>query len=211
MKYIYDPPYIVKKFFNRFIWESSNDKILLTFDDGPNPGTTEIILNELDRHKIKAVFFFVGNNIKDYPFLAKEVMNSGHMTANHTYNHKIITKLNKDSAAEEIRAFNEIHEEILNSAPEYFRPPHGKFNLHTQSLINKFGMKNVMWSLMTHDYKNDFEIVKYSVKNFLRKNSVIVLHDNKKSKDIICDSIKFIVEETDRNGFTFGEPEECLK
>jgi len=72
-------------------------------------------------------------------------------------------------------------------------------------------MKNVMWSLLTYDYKNDLSIVKYSVKKYLRKNSIIVLHDSLKSKDIICDSIKFIAEEAAQKGFEFGEPEECLK
>jgi len=91
MRYKYNPPLIIKKIFNNFIWETSNNKILLTFDDGPNPGTTEIILEELNNQKIKAVFFCVGNNIHKYPELAKDILANGHLIANHTYNHKIIS------------------------------------------------------------------------------------------------------------------------
>ena len=211
MKYKFDPPLLIKKIFKNFIWETSNNKILLTFDDGPNPGTTEKILIELDNLKIKAAFFCVGNNINTYPSLAKEVLNSGHLIANHTFNHKIITKFSPKLAKEEIQKFNNVSAEVLNISPKYFRPPHGKFNFKTQRILNAFNLKNVMWSLMTYDFLNDFDVVKSSVENYLKQNSIIVLHDSKKSKTIICDSIKFIAEEAYKNGFEFGEPEECLR
>jgi len=67
-----------------------------------------------------------------------------------------------------------------------------------------------MWSLLTQDYKNDFETVKFAVRNFLRKNSIIVLHDSIKSKQIIKDSINLIIDEAANKGFAFGEPEDCL-
>ena len=116
MRYKYNPPAIIKKVFNDFIWETSNNKILLTFDDGPNPGTSEMILSELDNHKIKAAFFFVGNNIQNYPELAKEIFNNGHLVANHTVNHKIITKLPVKLAKNAIQKSNKISEEVLISS-----------------------------------------------------------------------------------------------
>ena len=51
-----------------------------------------------------------------------------------------------------------------------------------------------MWSLLTYDYKNDINIVKFAINNYLNSNSIIVLHDSNKSKNIIADSIKYIVE-----------------
>ena len=211
MQYKYVPPSIIKKVFKNFIWETSSNKILLTFDDGPNPETTEMILNELNNYKISAAFFCVGNNVQRYPELAKDILADGHLIANHTFNHKIITKFPLNLAKDEIQKFNDISEEVLKQNPQYFRPPHGKFNFKTQRLMNHFNLKNVMWSLMTYDFQNDIKIVKHSVQNYLKKNSIIVLHDSKKSKDIICDSIKLIAEEAIKNGFEFGEPEECLR
>ena len=52
-----NPPYLVKKIFNNFYWETSNNKILLTFDDGPTPGNTDKILLTLKEYKIRALFF----------------------------------------------------------------------------------------------------------------------------------------------------------
>lgn len=211
MRYLYNPPLIMKKIFNDFIWETSNNKILLTFDDGPNPGTTELILNELNNQNLKAAFFCVGNNISLNRQLAKDILTNGHLMANHTYNHKVITKLSESDAKKEIEMFNGIAGDIPGFIPLYFRPPHGRFNLKTGNLIKESKLKNVMWSLLTYDYKNDPQLVKHAVKKYLRKNSIVVLHDSLKSKSIITDSIKIIVEEAYIKGFEFGEPEECLK
>ena len=69
-KHLYNPPKIAKKIFHNFQWDSTNENILLTFDDGPNPVTTEFILKELEIHDIKAAFFCVGENLERYPSLA---------------------------------------------------------------------------------------------------------------------------------------------
>jgi hypothetical protein len=67
-----------------------------------------------------------------------------------------------------------------------------------------------MWSMLTYDYKNKFSTVKKSAQ-YLEKNSIIVLHDNKKSQPIIIDSIKYLVDEIHKRNFKIGTPEECLK
>ena len=95
-KYLYNPPILVKKVFNNFQWDSINEKVLITFDDGPNPNSTELILKELENQKINAVFFCVGENLEKYPSLAKEIISSGHLIANHTQQHRKITTLSND-------------------------------------------------------------------------------------------------------------------
>lgn len=211
MSYIINPPLIIKFFFKDFYWNTFNDKILLTFDDGPTVEVTELILNILSKNKIKAVFFCVGNNVKNHQSLVKEILDQGHLIANHTFNHKRLNKLSKTETDEEINSFNRIMKEKFDYDVKYFRPPHGKFTISTNGILKKKGLKCVMWSLLTQDYKNDFETVKFAVRNYLKKNSIVVLHDSIKSKEIIKDSINFIIDETAKKGFSFGEPEECLK
>ena len=210
MSYIINPPLIIKKLFKDFYWDTSNDKILLTFDDGPTTEATGIILNTLSKSKIKAAFFCVGNNVKNNPTLVKEILSEGHLIANHTFNHKKLNKINKAETVEEIDSFNTIMKEKFNYDVKYFRPPHGRFTISTNRILKDKNLKCVMWSLLTQDYKNDFETVKFAVKNYLRKNSIVVLHDSIKSKEIIKDSINFIIDEAAKKGFAFGEPEECL-
>ena len=211
MKIFYTPPKILQKMFPNFAWESKADKILLTFDDGPNPETTEIILEQLSKYNIKALFFCVGENIKKHPHLIKKIIAEGHIVSNHSYSHKNITFKSRAKIDEEIQLCSDATQKVIEVRPEYFRPPYGRFDLRTNSFMKKHQLTNVMWSLLTYDYKNDLNIVKFAVQNYITKNSIIILHDSKKSKNIICASIDFIVEEVDKRGFEFGETSECLK
>jgi peptidoglycan/xylan/chitin deacetylase (PgdA/CDA1 family) len=201
----------VKLLFYKWNWTTCNNKVLLTFDDGPIPETTPLILTALDMLNVKSAFFCVGNNIKKNPSLAKEILSCGHIICNHTYNHKIITQLEKSEAVKEIKSFTNLTEEILSYTPKYFRPPHGKFNLSTSKILTELNQSVVMWSLLTCDYKNDLNLVKLAVTKYLQKNSIIVLHDSLKCKDIIIDSIKIIAERVNEYGFEIGEPGGCLK
>jgi peptidoglycan/xylan/chitin deacetylase (PgdA/CDA1 family) len=210
LKFQYDPPYIIKQVFPDFRWESKIDKILLTFDDGPVSGNTEIILKKLNDFKIKALFFCVGNNILKNPSLASEILNEGHTIGNHTFNHSKLNIPGFDDVVE-IDRFNELAKDKLGYEVKYFRPPHGRFNLSTGKLLKNKKLTNVMWSLLTYDFKGDSSLVKYSIVRYLKKNSIIVLHDSLKSQDIISDSISFIADEVSAKGFIFGEPVECLK
>jgi len=210
-KIFYTPPKILQKIFNNFVWESGVDSVLLTFDDGPNPGTTEIILERLNQHNVKALFFCVGENIEKYPNLVKRIIADGHTIGNHSHSHENITFGNKTRIDEQIKACSDTIERVCGIKPQYFRPPHGRFDVRTNGFLKEHQLKNIMWSLLTYDYKNDLNIVKFAVQNYITKNSIIVLHDNNKSKDIIDASINFIVEEVDKRGFKFGEASECLK
>ncbi len=210
MKYLYNPPIILKKIFSDFSWNTNNGKVLLTFDDGPNPDTTEIILKKLSEEKIKALFFCVGENIQKYPELIHQIKDEGHSFGNHTFNHKILNSISDEEKDYQISLVNKIFRDQFDINLQYFRPSHGRFQLSTSSLMRKHQLKNVMWSLLTYDYKNDLSIVKFAVEKYLKPNSIIVLHDSNKSKNIISDSISFIADEVEKRNYQFGEAEECL-
>lgn len=211
MKYKYSPPLLIQKIIYGSQWSAINNKILFTFDDGPNPGSSEIILKFLEDQKIKAVMFCVGDNIRKYPELTNEMIDAGHTLANHTFNHKQLPKISLKEADKQIGLFNKIIEDKHGYKALYFRPPYGKLSWKLPRLMNKYDLKNVMWSLMPFDFTNDLNLVKHVVNKYLKKNSLINLHDSSKSKDIIIDSIKFIIDVANRKGFTIGEPAECLR
>ncbi|MDR3667578.1 MAG: polysaccharide deacetylase family protein [Ignavibacteriaceae bacterium] len=210
MKSQYDPPFLLKQVFPGFQWESKIDKILLSFDDGPVPGITENILMKLNDYHLKVIFFCVGNNILKNSSLASEILNEGHLIGNHTFNHSKLTVPGFDEYAE-IDRFNELVKDKLEFDVKYFRPPHGRFNLSTGKLLKNKKLTNVMWSLLTYDFRGNPALVKNSIVRYLKKNSIIVLHDSLRSRDIILDSISFIADEVSAKGFSFGEPAECLK
>ena len=211
MRYKYHPPIIVQKLFNNFIWKTSNNRILLTFDDGPTEAATLKILSILRTNQIKAVFFCVGNNIKQQPELAVKLLEDGHTIANHTMSHRLLTQMNGEESIQEINSFNDLMKEKFDCTVKYFRPPHGWFNLRTNSILNSLNMKCVMWSLLTYDYENEIEKVKYAIDKDLKANAIIVFHDSAKCIDIIEAALSYTIEQADKKGFKFGEPEDCLK
>lgn len=211
MRYKYHPPYLVKKLFNDFIWETSNNKILLTFDDGPTEAATRKILGVLKTNQLKVIFFCVGDNIKKYPALAEKILQAGHTIANHTMNHKVLTKLNREESIAELSSFNSLMKEKFNYEVKYFRSPYGRFNLKTNSILDELNMNCVMWSLLTYDFENDIEKVKYAIDNYLSNNSIIVFHDSLKCNDIIEQALNYTIEQANKKGLKFGEPEDCLK
>jgi len=119
--------------------------------------------------------------------------------------------LSRTEASAQVEKFNNFIKSDFGGDVLYFRPPHGRFNLSTPSLMKEMNLKNVMWSLLTYDFRNDLNVVKFAVNNYLEENSIIVLHDSLRSKDIIDESIDYIVEESSRKGFQIGVPAECLK
>jgi peptidoglycan/xylan/chitin deacetylase (PgdA/CDA1 family) len=211
VKFLYNPPLIIKKLFKHFYWQTSNNKILLTFDDGPNPGTTEKILFTLDKLKITSLHFCVGENIDRYKDLVNNILEEGHAIGNHTYHHKTLTSISARDTLEEINSVNSLMRQDYSYNIKYFRPPYGRINFKTKMIMDETGMKCVMWNLITYDYKNDIKRVKFSIDNYLQNNSIIVLHDNNKSSDFIVDSIKYIADTVAAKGFEFGAPEQCLK
>jgi peptidoglycan/xylan/chitin deacetylase (PgdA/CDA1 family) len=184
---------------------------LITFDDGPNPETTPLILKALDKQKIKALFFCVGSNVEEFPELAKEILDRGHEIGNHTFSHKVITRIGKQELNDEIDLFNTVMIKKFNYRIKYFRPPYGRFNLQVNKILYEKKMETIMWSLLTYDYKNNLNLVGSSIVKYLKRNSIIVLHDSIKSKGIILDSIDIITREVDRHNYETGEPAECLK
>ncbi len=210
-KFYFVPPIIVRKIFNRFYWETNCNKILLTFDDGPNPATTDKILRILDKAKIKAIFFAVGKNLQRNPQLAKTIIQEGHTLGNHTWSHNILTKISNAKQIEVIEKVQNYAYENFNYQIKYFRPPHGKFPLSLSKTLSRLGLTNIMWSLLTYDFENNFDIVKFAIDNFLKQNSIVVFHDSNKSAAIIEDGLKYLIETAENKGFEFGKIDECLK
>ena len=173
---------LIKKIFSNYVWDVSNseNKIYLTFDDGPTREITEWVLEELKKFNAKATFFCIGNNIEKYPYIFKKVATNGHSIGNHTFNH-----LNgwKTSTREYLENTKLCEDSMLNLKSKLFRPPYGKIKPSQSKKLHQLGYKTIMWDVLSADFENSISKEKCLdnvIKN-TKSGSIIVFHDSLKA------------------------------
>lgn len=176
MNYFHTPN-LVKKLYPNLIWSipTTENKVYLTFDDGPNEVITDYILNRLLHLNWKATFFCVGENVSKNPTLYQRIIDEGHTVGNHTYQHLNAWKNTKENYLQDIQKA----QELIHSP--FFRPPYGKLTKPITKEIQK-DFKIIMWDFMAYDFdqKIKLETIREKAKKHIQPGSIIVLHDNEK-------------------------------
>lgn len=197
---IEQPPFFYRWCFPNAHWRFKTDQkvVFLTFDDGPIPEITPWVLDLLDKYNIKATFFCVGDNVRKYPEVYKEVLRRGHLTGNHTFHHiQGLRKWTKNYAKDVEEA-----DKLIQS--NLFRPPHGHLRiLQYKYLKRKYKM--IMWDVVTRDYSKlkTADDVFENVKKYTRNGSIIVFHDSLKAGDRMKEALPKSIEWLLNEGYSF--------
>lgn len=180
-------------------------KIALTFDDGPHPTYTPLLLDGLAKRKVKATFFITGENAEAYPELVKRMQEEGHLIGNHTYSHIQLTRGNREKFKGELKKTNEIIEEITGQGVTYVRPPYGSWD---KSFEKELNMIPVLWNIDPLDWCcNDASCVIRKVESAAGEDAVILLHDSYPST--VTAALQ-IVDDLQKQGYMFVTVEEIL-
>ena len=198
--FIEQPPQFLRILYPKAIWRmNKNEKaVYLTFDDGPIPVVTPWVLDLLDKYKIKATFFMVGDNVRKHPEEFQMVVNRGHRIGNHTFNHIRGLDYKGDSYLENTDKANAYLKTNL------FRPPHGYMSRKQyRTLKDKY--KIIMWDLVTRDYnrKLNGKQVLEKVKKYVRNGSIITFHDSIKSEEHLKYALPRAIEWLQEQGYEF--------
>ena len=126
--------------------------VCLTFDDGPNPGITEKILDILETYQVKASFFIVGKEAEKYPDLIFRIHQQGHDIENHSFSHPNLTLIPSENLTRELDRTNDVIEGISGVTPRFFRPPGGQYNTAVLSEADKHNLIMILWSVNAQDY-----------------------------------------------------------
>ena len=156
-----------------------DERVALTFDDGPDPDGTPGVLDALDEAGIKATFFLVGEQVKAAPTLAREVAARGHEIALHGATHRPHRELSpRDSKDEPAYGLGTV-EAATARRPRWFRPPYGEFNEHSYEAVRAVGLEPVYWSAWGMDWETiPAERILDLVERDLQPGAIIVLHDS---------------------------------
>ena len=128
------------------------DEIALTFDDGPNPRWTPMLLDTLERFGVKATFFLIGQYAAQQPELVRRIHSAGHLIGNHTWTHPDLAITGKLKTREELQRTSGELESILGAPVQFFRPPFGSRRPATLSIARELGLEPVMWNSMAYDW-----------------------------------------------------------
>lgn len=179
--------------------------VALTFDDGPDPIHTPVLLDGLKARGIPATFFLMGISIPGNEAIVARMKAEGHLIGNHSYNHVPLTKAKTSAVCQALDRTSTLIQSITGSAPEYMRPPYGDWN---EELECQAGMTTVLWSVDSLDWKlKDRERIVKRVLKDVEDGDIILMHD------IFGTSVSAALELADilqKEGYTFVTADELL-
>lgn len=153
-------------------------QIAITFDDGPHPTLTPRILEILAKYNVTATFFMVGQNVLNYPDVARAVIEAGHEIGNHTFTHPHLANLNEHAIMEEIGKCEDALEELCEYRPHLLRTPQGALTPSLERCLLDDDYILVLWSLDTRDWeKKSTASVIQAVLDRVQAGDIILMHD----------------------------------
>ncbi len=203
------PPKLIRRFFPNFIWKIETDEpvLFLTFDDGPIPEATPLVIRILEKYNAKATFFCVGDNVRKHPAVYEHIRQSGHLCGNHTFNHLQGHKTPFDVY------INNIELAAVYIESNLFRPPHGILRRRqTLYIHNTLKYNIVMWDVLSRDYNQTIskEQCFLNVAQNADKGSIVVFHDSLKALKNMEYALEKTLDHFSHKGFLFHSLETIL-
>jgi len=129
------------------------DKLAITFDDGPNPSITPKLLDLLAKHNARATFFLVGKFVRECPEMTREILARGHALGNHTDTHPNLFLCGPRKSEAELKRCADAIRLAAGVEPRWFRPPFGFRSPWLSEIVNRQGMRTVMWTRIPGDWR----------------------------------------------------------
>lgn len=159
---------------------TSEDRVALTFDDGPHADGTPAVLDELAREGASATFFLVGEQVAQRPALAREIVDAGHEVAVHGYRHTLLLRRGVRELAQDLDRAYAVIAEATGTAPALYRPPYGVFSSGALAHVRERGWRPLLWSTWGRDWERraTARSIARRATNRLRPGDVVLLHDS---------------------------------
>lgn len=184
------------KQYNAYYASDTDQKIIyLTFDAGYENGNTPAILDALKKHQAPAVFFVVGNFIKDNPDLIRRILADDHIIGNHTMTHPDLPQISSmDAFQKELQDVEELYTSLTGEAmTKFYRPPRGIYNTENLSMAKELGYSTFFWSLAYVDWIQDQQPSReeafQKLLTRIHPGAIILLHNTSSTNAEILDEL----------------------
>lgn len=183
----------------------AHPEVALTFDDGPSPKYTPLLLDGLKERNVRATFFLLGQNVKENQELVQRMQAEGHLLGNHTYNHVQLNKIPETTARQEIlKTNNEIYE-ATGKYPEYMRPPYGAWKKNMELCVE---MLPVFWDIDTLDWKSqNVDAILKAAGEEPEDGSIILMHDEYQTS---VEAALLLIDRLKEKGYEFVTVDELI-
>jgi len=193
--------------------KSEKKVIALTFDDGPWPNTTPQVLNILKENNIKATFFLIGRNLKNFPQIGQQVVIQGHAIGNHTWHHWR-HPMSEFTAASEIKDTAAFIYETTGVKTSLFRPPNGFLHNGLADYARKQKDVVVLWSIDSGDWHRRRVSVEGLVNKVLKEakpGAIVLMHDGGGDRSKTVLALPQIIGQLTQLGYQFVTVPELLQ
>lgn len=195
----------------KYIGDTNEKTIYLTFDEGYENGYTSQILDVLQENNVKAIFFITGDYLKREPELVRRMIEEGHEVGNHTMSHPSMPSLSSEKIEEEILSLsNELYGKFGVST-RLLRPPKGEYNEKVLKTAADISHRCILWSFAYKDWLTDeqkgAEYAYNSVMPNLHNGAVLLLHAVSADNAAALDRI---IKDAVNAGYRFGTADELL-
>lgn len=157
-------------------------------------GTEEVyrILDILEDYNVKATFFIGGCWADDNVDCLRDIYTAGHEIGNHGYFHKDHAKLNLVNNQKEINDCNRFIELAIGQKPTLFAPPSGAYSDDTLTACSLLGMKTILWSKDTIDWRDkDKTLIYKRATNGVTKGDFILMHPMEETADALDEILQY--------------------
>lgn len=182
--------------YHAYYAEDTNErKIYLTFDAGYENGNTPAILDALKKHQAPAVFFVVGNFIKDNPDLIRRILADDHIIGNHTMTHPDLPQISSmDAFQKELQDVEELYTSLTGEAmTKFYRPPRGIYSTENLSMAKELGYSTFFWSLAYVDWIQDQQPSReeafQKLLTRIHPGAIVLLHNTSSTNAEILDEL----------------------
>jgi len=164
---------------------SARREIALTFDDGPDPEVTPVVLDRLDGAGVKATFFCIGRRAREHPDLCREIAARGHRVENHGDSHsRAFALFGPARMRSDISVAQQTLAGITGEAPRFFRATAGLRNPFLDPVLNRLGLRLAAWTRRSYDtLTGDRETVVRRLTRSLGPGDILLLHDGNSARD----------------------------
>jgi peptidoglycan/xylan/chitin deacetylase (PgdA/CDA1 family) len=183
--------------------------VSLTFDDGPDPAFTPLILQILAANHIQAVFCLIGSQARRHPGLVRRLLADGHSLCDHTQDHD--ERLARHGARRIHRDIAQGAASILTTSrgtyPRFFRAPGGNWSARMEAEVRAQHMRSLRWTVDPRDWaRPGMEQITAAVLSQLRPGGVVLLHDGGGNRGQTVDALPKLIKTLTGAGYYFAIP-----